>query len=119
MITYKQRNQCILYLRLIGEIYIFIGALKGSVQKEFLVEKDFDEKNYSQLIFPIEFILDDTYFVNSPGILEEREPYCKYSCAKKYVRKLYDWRLLYLENGTSLGLKLKDIDLKNVKESSI
>ena len=61
--------KCLPYLRLVGKTYIFIGAFKDPVRKGFLVEKDFDEKIYPQLILPVESILDDTYFVNSQGIL--------------------------------------------------
>ena len=67
--------KCLPYLKLVGEAYIFIGAFKDPVRNGFLVEKDFDEKIYPQLILPIGAILDDDYFVNSQGIVEEREPY--------------------------------------------
>ena len=50
----KSEIKCLLYLRLVGETYIFIGAFKNPVRKGFLVEKDFDEKIYSQLILPLE-----------------------------------------------------------------
>ena len=83
----KSEIKCLPYLRLFSETYIFIGAFKGSVRKGFLVEKDFDEKIYPQLILPIESILDDNYFVNGQGILEEPEPFCKHCGAKKYSRK--------------------------------
>ena len=68
--------KCLPYLKLVGDTYKFVGAYKWSVWKEYLVEKDFDKKFYLQLILLIGFILDDKYFVNSQGILEECEPYC-------------------------------------------
>ena len=71
----KSKIKCLLYLRLVGGAYIFIGAFKDPVRKGFLVEKDFDDKINPQLILPIESILDDNYFVNSQEIVEEREPY--------------------------------------------
>ncbi|WP_305557486.1 hypothetical protein [Methanobrevibacter sp. V74] len=111
--------KCLPYLKLVGEAYIFIGAFKDPVRNGFLVEKDFDEKIYPQLILPIGAILDDDYFVNSQGIVEEREPYCKHCGAKKFSRKGYNWRLLYLDDGTPVRiLKLSDINVKNVKRSS-
>ena len=108
--------KCLPYLRLVGETYIFIGAFKDPVRKGFLVEKDFDEKIYPQLILPVESILDDTYFVNSQGILEERKPYCKHCGAKKYIRKGYNWRLLYLENGTPIRVKVKRYECKKCEK---
>ena len=104
--------KCLSYLRLVGETYIFIGAFNDPVRKGFLVEKDFDEKLYPQLILPVESILDNTYFVNSQGILEEREPYCKHFRAKKYIRKGHNWRLLYLKNGTPIRIKVKRYECK-------
>ena len=108
--------KCLPYLRLVGETYIFIGAFKDPVRKGFLVEKDFDEKIYPQLILPIESILDDNYFVNSQGILEEREPFCKHCGAKKYSRKGYNWRLLYLDDGTPIRIKVKRYKCKKCKK---
>ena len=108
--------KCLPYLRLVGETYIFIGAFKDPVRKGFLVEKDFDEKIYPQLILPIESILDDNYFVNSQGILEEREPFCKHCSAKKYSRKGYNWRLLYLDDGTPIRIKVKRYKCKKCKK---
>ncbi len=103
----KPEIKCLPYLRLVGETYIFVGAFKDPIRKGFLVEKDFDEKIYPQLILPIESILDDNYFVNSQGIVEEREPYCKHCGSKKFSRKGYNWRLLYLDDGTPIRIKVK------------
>ena len=72
-----------------------------------MVERDFDEKIYPQLILPIESILDDNYIVNSRGIVEEREHYYKHCGSKKFSRKGYNWRLLYLDDGTPIGIKVK------------
>lgn len=83
----------------------YVGAYKDPVRKGYLVEKDFDKKICPQLILPIESILDDKYFVNSQGILEEREPYCKHCGSRRYIKKGYNWRLLYLEDGTPVKVK--------------
>ena len=72
-------------------------------------------KKFTQLILPIESILDDNYFVNSQGILEERDPYCKHCGAKKFSRKGYNWRLLYLEDGTPIRIKVKRYKCKKCK----
>lgn len=108
--------KCLPYLKLVGEAYIFIGAFKDPVRNGFLVEKDFDEKIYPQLILPIGAILDDDYFVNSQGIVEEREPYCKHCGAKKFSRKGYNWRLLYLDDGTPVRIKVKRYKCKKCKK---
>ena len=103
------------YLKLVGKQYIFIGAFKDPVRKGFLDKKNFEEKNYHQLILPIESILDENYFVNSQGIVEEREPYCKHCGSKKYSKKGYNWRLLYLEDGTPIRIKVKRYKCKKCK----
>ena len=112
----KPEIKCLPYLRLVGETYIFVGAFKDPIRKGFLVEKDFDEKIYPQLILPIESILDDNYFVNSQGIVEEREPYCKHCGSKKFSRKGYNWRLLYLDDGTPIRIKVKRYKCKKCKK---
>ena len=89
----QKEIKCLPYLKLVGKQYIFIGAFKDPVRKGFLDKKNFEEKNYHQLILPIESILDENYFVNSQGIVEEREPYCKHCGSKKYSKKGYNWRL--------------------------
>lgn len=112
----KTEIKCLPYLKLVGDIYIFVGAYKDPVRKGFLVEKDFDEKIYPQLILPIESILDNNYFVNSKGIVEERNPFCKHCGAKKYSRKGYNWRLLYLDNGTPIRIKVKKYECKKMQK---
>ena len=112
----KTEIKCLPYLKLVGDVYIFVGAYKDPVRKGFLVEKDFDNKIYPQLILPIESILDDNYFVNSKGIVEEREPFCKHCGSQKYSRKGYNWRLLYLEDGTPIKIKVKRYKCKKCKK---
>ena len=73
----KTEIKCLPYLRLDGEQYIFIGDFKDPIRKGFLDGKGFVEKCYIQLILPIESILDDNYFVNKNGEIEERYPFCK------------------------------------------
>lgn len=103
----KSGNKCLPYLNLINGQYIFVGAFKDPLRKGFLVENDFVEKNYVQLLLPIASFLDDNYFINSEGIIEEVNPYCKHCGAKKYSRKGYNWKLLYLENGMAIRVKVK------------
>ena len=110
----KTEIKCLPYLSLVGETYIFVGAFKDPVRKGFLVEKDFDEKKYPQLILPIESILDENYFVNSQGIVEECNPYCKHCGSKKFSRKGFNWRLLYLEDGTPIRIKVKRYKCKKM-----
>ena len=98
-----------------GLIYLSVH-LRILFEKVFLVEKDFDDKIYPQLILPIESILDDNYFVNSQGIVEEREPYCKHCGAKKFSRKGYNWRLLYLDDGSPVRIKVKRYKCKKCKK---
>ena len=83
----QSKNKYLPYLNLINGQYIFVGAFKDPVRKGFLVENDFVEKNYAQLLLPIASFLDDNYFINSEGIIEEVTTYCKHCGAKKYSRK--------------------------------
>ena len=78
--------------------------------------KRFWWKNLSPINLPIESILDNNCFVNSQGILEEREPSCKHCSAKKYSRKGYNWRLLYLNDGTPIRVKVKRYKCKKCKK---
>ena len=112
----KTEIKCLPYLSLVGETYIFVGAFKDPVRKGYLVEKDFDEKSCPQLILPIESILDENYFVNSQGIVEERKPYCKHCGSKKFSRKGFNWKLLYLEDGTPIRIKVKRYKCKKCKK---
>jgi len=112
----KTENKCLPYLSLVGKTYIFVGAFKDPVRKGYLVEKDFDEKSCPQLILPIESILDENYFVNSQGIVEERNPYCKHCGSKKFSRKGFNWKLLYLEDGTPIRIKVKRYKCKKCKK---
>ena len=114
----KTEIKCLPYLKLVGETYIFIGAYKDPIRKGYLVEKDFDKKIYPQLILPIESILDDNYFVNSEGILEERETYCKHCGSKNVLEKdiigdYFIWRMEF-----QLKLKLNYMNVRNVKRNS-
>ena len=114
----KIEIKCLPYLRLVGETYIFIGVFKDPVRKGFLVEKDFDEKSYPQLILPIESILDNTYFVNSQGIQKNVNLIVnimelKNTLEKDIIGDYFIWRM-----ELPLELKLKDMNVKNAKESS-
>ena len=110
----KTEIKCLPYLSLVGETYIFVGAFKDPVRKGYLLEKYFDEKSCPQLILPIESILDENYFVNSQGIVEECNPYCKHCGSKKFSRKGFNWRLLYLEDGTPIRIKVKRYKCKKM-----
>ena len=69
--------------------YIFIGAFKDPIRKGFLDEKDFVEKNYVQIILPIESILDEVYIVNENGEIEECNPYCKRCGSRNVIKKRF------------------------------
>lgn len=112
----KSEIKCLPYLNLVNGQYIFVGGYKDPVRKGFLNEKELDEKIYPQLILPIGAILDDNYFVNSQGIIEERNPYCKHCGSKKFSRKGFNWRLLYLEDGIPLRVKVKRYKCKKCKK---
>ena len=86
--------KCLPYLRLDDKQYIFIGAFKDPVRKGFLDEKDFVEKNYVQIILPIESILDEDYIVNENGEIEERNPYCKRCGSRNVIKKDFNGKAI-------------------------
>lgn len=101
---------------MVGEDYIFVGAFKNPVRNGFLVEKDFDKKIYPQLILPISSILNGNYIVNGQWVVEKCELYCKHCGTKKFSRKGYNWRLLYLDDGTPVRIKVKCYKCKKCKK---
>ena len=111
-------NNCLSFAILENGQYIFVGDFVDPIRhdngREIL-------DNSFQIILPIKSILDDTFFVNSDGVIEYRERHCC-KCGFKYViKKDYNWRNLYLENGVSIKVKIKRYFClkceKNLKQS--
>lgn len=61
--------------------------------------------------------MDDNYFVNKNGEIEERYPFCKHCGSKKVIKKDFNWRILYLESGLAVKVKIKRYECTIVKEN--
>ena len=103
----KSKNNCLPYLSLVNEEYIFIGDFKDSKRNGRVNEKELDSKNFVQIILPIASIIDNRYQVNEQGIIEERNPYCKYCHSSNFARKGFNWRTICLEKGILIRVKVK------------
>ena len=52
-------------------------------------------------------LLIKKYFVNEEGIVEERNPYYKHFYSHYFVRKGYNWKIIYLEVVLFIRIKIK------------
>lgn len=59
--------------------------------------------------------MDDNYFVNKNGEIEERYPFCKHCGSKKVIKKDFNWRILYLESGLAVKVKIKRYECHDCK----
>ena len=90
----KSKKECPPSLCLDEGQYIFDGDFKDPVRKGFVVEKEIDGDNSMQIILPIRSVINEKYFVNDKGIIEERDPYCKHCNSHHFVRKGYNWKTI-------------------------
>ena len=111
----KQENKCLSYLHLEDGQYIFTGAFSDPVRKGFLNEKEIDTKNYVQIILPIASVLDERFFVNDEGIIEERNPYCGHCHSHHFIRKGFNWRTICLEIGVFIRVRVKRYQCKRCR----
>ena len=72
-----------------------------------MCESEIDEKNYVQIILSIASIIDERYKVNESGVIELRDPYCKYCNSVHFERKGFNWRTICLEDGLPIRVKVK------------
>ena len=85
----KSKKECPPSLCLDEGQYIFDGDFKDPVRKGFVVEKEIDGDNSMQIILPIRSVINEKYFVNDKGIIEERD--CN---SHHFVRKGYNWKTI-------------------------
>ena len=98
------KNKCLPYLILEDGQYIFIGDFKDPVRHDEY--REISDNSY-QIILSIESILDKNYFVNSKGIIEYRKPFCSKCNSHKVIRKDFNWKILYLEKGVPVRVKVR------------
>ena len=111
----KNENNCLPYLCLENGEYIFNGDFVDPVRKGFLVKKEIDDDNTMQIILPIESVINEKYFVNADGVIEERNPYCKHCNSHHFVKKGYNWKIICLEIGIFLRVKVKRYKCKRCR----
>ena len=87
--------------------YILAGDFEDPVRKGFVVEKEISEDNAMQIILPIASVINEKYFVNEDGVIEERDPYCKHCNSHHFIRKGYNWKTICLEVGIFIRVKIK------------
>ena len=63
----------------------------------FVVGEEIGEDNTMQVILPIESVINEKYFVNEYGIIEERNPYCNHCHSHNFIKKGYNWKTICLE----------------------
>ena len=81
------KNNWIPYLCLEDGQSILVVDYKDPVRKGFLVEDKIEVDKRVQVILPIESVINERYFVNENGIIEERNPYCKHCNSTHFVKK--------------------------------
>lgn len=95
--------------------YILSGEFKDPVRKGFLVKKEIGADNTMQIILPIPPVINEKYFVNEYGIIEERNPYCNHYNSHHFIKKGYNWKTICLEVGVFLRVKIKRYQCKRCR----
>ena len=79
-----------------------------------LVRKNDDERvqcsfgeNTVQFFLYIDGILDEDCVINKDGVIEYHDPHCKHCFSHDIIKKSYNKRKIYLENGVSVIIKVK------------
>ena len=110
-----KKNECPLGLCLEEGQYILDGDFVDPVRKGFLVEKEIGEDKSMQVILPIKSIINEKYFVNEDGVIEESDPYCKHCNSHNFIRKGYNWKTICLEVGIFIRVKIKRYQCKRCR----
>ena len=98
------KNNCLPYLILEDGEYKFVGDFVDPIRHDNRCEI---LDNSFQIILPIKSILDDTFLVNSDGVIEYRKRHCSKCGSKHVIKKDFNWRTLYLEFGIPIKVKIK------------
>ncbi len=93
----QTKNKRLPGLYLEEEQYILDGDFKDPVRKGFLVEKEIDEDKTMQIILPIKSIINEKYFVNEDGVIEECDPCYKHCNSHNFIKKGYNCKTICLE----------------------
>ena len=80
-----------------------------------LVRKNDDERvqcsfgdEYCSIFFCISMVFyDEDCVINKDGVIEYHDPHCKHCFSHDVIKKSYNRRKIYLENGVSVIIKVK------------
>lgn len=103
----NSKNEWVPFVRLEDGQCMLVADYKDPVRKGFLVEDEIEIDKRMQVILPIKSIIDDRYFVNEEGIIEEHHPYCKHCHSHHFIRKGCNWRTICLEVGIFIRVRVK------------
>ena len=116
----KPKNKCLPYLILDGNQYIF------NYSNVDLVRKNDDERvqcsfgdEYCSIFFCISMVFyDEDCVINKDGVIEYHDPHCKHCFSHDVIKKSYNRRKIYLENGVSVIIKVKRYLCKKCRKYS-
>ena len=99
----KTKNKCLPCLILDGNQYIFNCLNVDPVRKndDERVHCSFGE-NTVQFVLYLDGILDEDCVINKDGVIEYHDPHCKHCFSHDVIKKSYNRRKIYLENGVSV-----------------
>ena len=90
-----------------------------------LVRKNDDERvhcsfgeNTVQFVLYLDGILDEDCVINKDGVIEYHDPHCKHCFSHDVIKKSYNRRKIYLENGISVIIKVKRYLCKKCRKYS-
>ena len=91
-----------------GNQYIFNCLNVDPVRKndDERVHCSFGE-NTVQFVLYLDGILDEDCVINKDGVIEYHDPHCKHCFSHDVIKKSYNRRKIYLENGISVIIKVK------------
>ena len=115
----KRKNKCLPYLILDGEQYIFNYSIQDPIRKndEKSSKSKFGE-NTVQFVLYLDGILDENCFINEKGVIEYHDPHCKNCFSNDLIKKSFNKRKIYLENGINVIIKVKRYLCKKCRKYS-
>ena len=102
-----------------GKQYIFNYSNSDPVRKndEKSSKSKFGE-NTVQFVLYLDGILDENCFINKNGVIEYHDPHCKNCFSNDLIKKSFNYRKIYLENGISVTIKVKRYLCKKCRKYS-
>lgn len=115
----KTKNKCLPCLILDGNQYIFNYSNPDPVRKnDGKRSKSSFGENTVQFVLYLDGILDEDCFINENCVIEYHDPHCKYCFSHDVIKKSFNKRKIYLENGMSVKIKVKRYFCKKCRKYS-